>query len=52
MQKRKRKGNYDGKPGALARARSMSAERRKEIAVKAATTRWVKQNGNKGTKAS
>lgn len=37
---------YDiiGRAGGLARAKKLSAKRRKEIAVKAANTRWKKQN--------
>ena len=41
--KRKRAGNYDGKPGAAARAASLTPERRREIAAKAAQARWVKK---------
>lgn len=40
----KRKGNYDGQPGAAARAQSLTPERRKEIAKLAAAKRWA----NKG----
>ena len=32
-----------GRPGGLARAKKLSPERRKEIAVKAAKTRWKKR---------
>lgn len=32
-----------GRPGGIARAKKLSAERRKEIAVKAATARWSKR---------
>lgn len=49
--KKKRKGNYDGKPGALARARSLSDVRRKEIASDAAKKRWAK-NDDSGKKTS
>ena len=44
VKKKKRRGNYDGKPGALARARSLSDVRRKEIASVAAKKRWAKKN--------
>jgi len=40
MQK-KRRGHYDGKPGAHARASKLTPERRREIAVKAAAKRWA-----------
>lgn len=46
--KKKRKGNYDGKPGALARARSLSDVRRKEIASTAAKKRWANDRSKEG----
>lgn len=39
--KKKRRGHYDGRPGAMARANKLSPERRKEIAQKAAAKRWA-----------
>ena len=41
--KRKRRGHYDGRPGAMARANKLTPERRKEIAQKAAASRWAKR---------
>lgn len=38
---KKRKGNYDGRPGAAARAQSLTPERRCEIAKLAAAKRWA-----------
>lgn len=38
--RRKRAGNYDGRPGGLARASKLSPERRVEIAKNAASKRW------------
>lgn len=35
-------GSVGGKKGGLARAASLSAERRKEISLKAAQTRWAR----------
>ena len=41
MPEYKREGNdVIGRPGGFARARKLSAERRKEIAVRAARIRW------------
>lgn len=41
--KQKRMGNYDGRPGAAARAQSLTPERRREIAKLAAAKRWQKK---------
>jgi hypothetical protein len=40
-----------GRPGGLARAQKLSPERRKEIAAKAASTRWSKPRVAKKKKA-
>jgi hypothetical protein len=40
-------GRKGGLKGGVERAKSLSAKRRKEIAQKAATTRWAKKNTNK-----
>lgn len=44
IKRKKRAGNYDGKPGAAARAANLTPERRKEIAARAAATRWAKKS--------
>jgi len=41
-------GKIGGPKGGRARARKLSAERRREIARKAAQTRWAKVDANKG----
>lgn len=46
QKKRKRYGNYDGRNGAKARAEKLTPERRREIATKAANTRWAVVRAN------
>jgi hypothetical protein len=44
-------GRLGGLKGGKARAESLSAKKRKEIARKAAQTRWAKQKGESNTKS-